>query len=280
MEPLCPGGRPEFQNPAAMARLLAATRIDSARIREMESRFGPLDWRVPETLAIYWAYQGTLAPRGRGTMLCQRILYQTLATSFFRGTPVANPEGMCDVRLTRTSLAGPALAAFSDVLLASPTDLMEEAASNFVHDAMLVFNAFGDTRRCDELFALLHKRYPHADLGATPAEYCAREPDFVARHAQGAEPLALVEGYLDRHCRAVVMRDSATSAAAWGAARKIWESFEKNAAPPSMAWQQLNIPTFGRFARAVFERSMATTPPPGRHLLESDWKERMGDGMK
>lgn len=273
MEALCPGGRPPFQDPAAMAHLQTAVRLDPVRVRELEARCGPLDWRVPETLAVYWAHLGTLAPRGRGTMLCRRILYQSLASSFFRGTLIPDPRGQCDVRLTRTSLADPALAAFVQVLQEVPDASMEESVSNFVHDAILVLNAFGNGSRSDELLALLRKRYPKGDFGATAAEYSAREPEFVAMHAHGAEPLALVEGYLDRHWRAVMRQDPSTSAAAWGVAEQMWKSYEKRT--PPVVRPRLNTPSFDQFARAVFDRVMADATPAMRHLLKNDWREKM-----
>lgn len=275
MEALCPGGRPAFRDTAAMARLQAAARIDPVRVHEIEALCGTLDWRTPETLAVYWSYLGTLAPRGRGTMVCRRILYQSLASSFFRGTLVPDPQGVCDVRLTRTELAGPALGAFLDVLRESSDESMEGSVSNFIHDAILVYHAFGDSAHSDELMSLLRKRYPGGNFGATTAEYCTREPDFVALHAHGAESLALIEGYLDRHWRAVVRQDPITSEAAWGVATQMWKSFEKRT-PPEVR-RRFNVPPFDRFARAVFDRVATSAQPPGRRLLDRDWKDRFAD---
>lgn len=274
MESLCPGGRPPYRDAGAMERLRAAERLSPARMLEIEQRTGPLDWRVPETLAIYWSYEGTLAPRGRGTMMCRRILYQSLASSFFRGTLAPSKDGNTDVRLTRTSLARPALSAFLEVLSELPNSGMEETVSNFVHDAILVHNAFGNTPQAQELFDLMRSRYPDANLGATPAEYCSREPAFTSAHAHGAESLALVEGYLDRHWRAVAKQDKTTADAAWRVADGLWKSFEKRTSRNVL--RRFDIPPFAVFARAVFERSLGSAAPPERRLLELDWRERMG----
>lgn len=272
-EALFPGGRPPFHDAAAMDRACRAARLNPVRMRELEAAYGPMDWRIPETHAVYWARQGTLAPAGRKATLCRRILYQSLASSFFRGTLAPDPEGRCDVRLTRTALADASLSAFLDVLRDVPHSGMEESVSNFVHDAILVYNAFGDDARAQGLLNLLRGRYPAGDFGATPAEYCTREPDFAAMHAHGAEPLALVEGYLDRHWRAVARRDAATSQAAWGVATRMWRSFEEKT-PPQVR-KRFNVPPFQRFARAVFDRALSSSPAAARSMLEKDWKERM-----
>lgn len=276
MEELCPGGRPPFQDAAAMDRLQQNARLNPLHIRDIELRCGPLDWRVPETLAAYWSYEGTLAPPGKGSMLCRRILYQSLSSLFFRGTLVPETGGTPDVRLTRTALVDPALIAFLEALRELPDSSMEESVSNFIHDAILVFNAFGDAPHAEELLDLLRRRHPDTDFGATPAEYCSREPQFSATHAHGAEALTLIEGYMDRHWRAVARRDQSTSVAAWGVAVKLWKSFEQQT-PPGVR-QRFNIPPFERFARAVFNRAVAATPPTQRRLLELDWQEKMGTG--
>jgi hypothetical protein len=275
MDILFPGGRPPFQDQAAMARAHRTAKLDPVRVREVESRCGPMDWRVPETHAVYWAYLGTLASPGRSTMLCRRILYQALASSFFRGTLSPDPGGPCDVRLTRRDMQTPALAAFLDVMRDVPQAGMEESVSNFVHDAILVHNAFGDESRASEMLDLLRKRYPSGNLGATVSEYCAREPEFAAMHAHGAEPLALVEGYLDRHWRAVIQRDTVSAEASWGVAAKVWASFEKRTSPAVR--RRFNVPPFDRFARAVFDRVLASCQQSSRGILERDWKARMGE---
>jgi hypothetical protein len=275
MEGLFPGGRPPFHDPAAMERARQAAKLDPVRVREAEHKFGQMDWRAPETHAAYWAYLGTLASRGRGTMLCRRILYQALASSFFRGALAPDPGGLCDVRLTRRAMEVPALEAFLNVMHEVPQAGMDESVSNFVHDAILVHNAFGDEARASELLGLLRERYPAGNLDASVPEYCAREPGFAAMHAHGAEPLALVEGYLDRHWRAVARRDAVAADAAWGVAVNVWATFEKKTNPAVR--KRFNVPPFDRFARAVFDRAIASISPEARGLLERDWAARMGE---
>ncbi|MBL7115858.1 MAG: hypothetical protein ISS35_08835 [Kiritimatiellae bacterium] len=51
----------------------------------IDARFGPLDWRTAEAHAIYWAWVGR-EKRGLAAQLqCERSLYQSLNTLFFRG---------------------------------------------------------------------------------------------------------------------------------------------------------------------------------------------------
>jgi len=64
---------------------LTALRIDTDRMIALEKRFGPLDWRLAETHAIYWASQGVEFATGTERLLCRRGVYQPLILSMIRG---------------------------------------------------------------------------------------------------------------------------------------------------------------------------------------------------
>ncbi len=62
-----------------------ALRLDPDRMLDLERRFGPLDWRMPETHAVYWADQGVALSSGTERLLCRRGVYQPLILSVLRG---------------------------------------------------------------------------------------------------------------------------------------------------------------------------------------------------
>lgn len=57
---------------------LADYRLDPARMRQLEQRFGPLDWRLAESHAVYWASLGLDQARGHEPLACRRAIYQPL----------------------------------------------------------------------------------------------------------------------------------------------------------------------------------------------------------
>lgn len=60
-------------------------KLDPREIVEIENTYGKLDWRVPESFAIYWAARGNRrAPNGR-SIKCDRIIAQSLYTAFKSG---------------------------------------------------------------------------------------------------------------------------------------------------------------------------------------------------
>jgi len=53
-------------------------RLDPVRMRQLERRFGPLDWRVAGSHAVYWASLGLEHARGHDVLACRRAIYQPL----------------------------------------------------------------------------------------------------------------------------------------------------------------------------------------------------------
>jgi hypothetical protein len=65
---------------------LAEMSLDMARMVAIEKRFGPVDWRMAVTHALYWSSQGLDYARGTEQDLCERAVNQALMVSVFRGS--------------------------------------------------------------------------------------------------------------------------------------------------------------------------------------------------
>ena len=273
MEAYFPGGRTPWETPGTMDRIRDELRMSADTIREFELAIGKLDWRLPESHAAYWAFAGLQAPRDNGTMTCRRLLYQTLATLFFRGTRVPDPDPGVDLRLTRTDLAGAALAAFAQAIPSSHDPDMDHAISNFVHDAILVFEARGDSSHANEFLELMRKRYP----GTAPSveAFVGAEPEFATLHAHGVEPLAIVEGLLWRHFTAMTNDDARTASTTLAAARRMWTSMETRY--PAEVRRRFGMPTFGHFRAAVLEQVTSSLAPERSTRLRKEVGKESAD---
>lgn len=59
--------------------VLAEHRMDADKMLEIEKRFGPVDWRLPEAHSLYWAWLGLQFPDGGlEELMCRRLIYQSL----------------------------------------------------------------------------------------------------------------------------------------------------------------------------------------------------------
>jgi hypothetical protein len=73
-------------------------KIDPEFAEQVNEDWGPLDWRLPETHAIYWGEKGLEAAKKNqdkvkldDLIMLRRIVYQSMQQSFYHGRIIANP---------------------------------------------------------------------------------------------------------------------------------------------------------------------------------------------
>ncbi|HWY31304.1 MAG TPA: hypothetical protein VNX46_11135 [Candidatus Acidoferrum sp.] len=96
-------------------------KIDPVFAEKVNEEWGPLDWRLPESHAIYWGLRGLDAAKKNpdkvspnDLIMLRRILYQSMQQSFYHGRIIANPY-------TETYSLGPNL------------DLVEKANDSYLN---------------------------------------------------------------------------------------------------------------------------------------------------
>lgn len=85
------GGAPPPDSGRA-ARLAADFRLDPGIMRQLQDEFGPLDWRLPESHAIYWAWDGLRQGCRREDPFLRRMIMQSLRTTLDQGLLLNQPR--------------------------------------------------------------------------------------------------------------------------------------------------------------------------------------------
>jgi hypothetical protein len=65
--------------------VLARMRLDMGQMVVLEKRYGSLDWRMPETHALYWASLGLSCAKETEVSLCEYAVNQALMLGVLRG---------------------------------------------------------------------------------------------------------------------------------------------------------------------------------------------------
>ncbi len=148
-------------NPSTETRAkLAVLRLDTDRMLELERRFGPLDWRLAESHAIYWASQGLEYAVGTERLMCQRGVYQPLMLSVFNGRFTGN------VKTGEWRVAGnPALALAAAEILEDtcrefPSNIMRNILIRFLATAVQQMRREGQEQLMQELYRRLADNLP------------------------------------------------------------------------------------------------------------------------
>ncbi len=80
MTQLFGGPKPDYDHitPEMEARMISEYKLIPAVMREVDAKYGPLNWLEPQTHAIYWAYRGLLCAGKDGSKMCEAMIRQSL----------------------------------------------------------------------------------------------------------------------------------------------------------------------------------------------------------
>jgi len=144
-------------------------KMDPVFMKQVDEHYGPLEWRLPEASAIYWAAQGLDAAKRNERKIdpndlitLRRVIYQSLQLSVQRGRLIVNNADKHfdygpNLEVIPQANAGYEQAIEEDEKM---RDNIKTAHRNFLRDA--VFFLYTYNRRADALnwYKYLAKEYP------------------------------------------------------------------------------------------------------------------------
>jgi hypothetical protein len=140
---------------------LAELRLDAGRMRALQARFGPIDWRLPESHALYWAWQGLAHATGHERLACRRAVYQALIAGVTQGRLTGDLAAGRWQTAPNPALTAPTLAFFEETCAAFPTEGVRQAFGYFLEHLRRTAQDAGDmaaARVYDERLARLGLR--------------------------------------------------------------------------------------------------------------------------
>jgi hypothetical protein len=208
---------PQTDEQKERARLLREHyKMDPEFMKEVNERYGPLEWRLPEAHAIYWAALGLRKAEQNPSRIklddlitLRRVIYQSMQLSFQRGRLIANPfakffEFGPNLDIIPKVSAAYEQAANEDV---NNRDHILRAHKNFLKDA--VYFLYSNNRVADaaKWYDYLGVKYPNDTLldfqtnsfprNVTLAEYCVnRVQEDVTEGMSRDRVKTVIEGLL------------------------------------------------------------------------------------
>ncbi len=149
-------------------------KMDPKFMKEVDTIHGPLEWRLPEAHAIYWAELGLKAAKENPTkvkkddlIMLRRAIFHSMQMSFQRGRLVANPYAQrfefgpnLDI-IPKVSAAYEQQAAEEDV---GNRDNILRGHRNFVRDAVYFLYQHNRLKEAAQWYKFLGERYPTNSL--------------------------------------------------------------------------------------------------------------------
>ena len=179
------GPRPDFErlaNPQtpdeqARAKLLREKyKMDAAKMRAVNDRYGPLDWRLPEVHAIYWSSVGLdKCKKDEDVRKLRTAIHQSMNLTFQRGTLVLVPNQPPRL-MPNLDIVDKVNASFQEQLAGSPAPLTNGVATawkNFLKDVPYQFFIYKGTRGGEgaKWLRYLREKFP----GTVPADVTLAE---------------------------------------------------------------------------------------------------------
>ena len=219
-------------------------KLDPVHMKAVDDEFGPLEWRLPESHAIYWATLGLKRARKEEQITLRREIYQPLQLAFQRGRLIEFKVGD-----KKKYDVGPNLALIPNANKAYEKNMAEDpeyrdhiatAHRNFLKDA--VYFLYTHNRRADaqQWMNYLVAKYPDATIhdsrsasnapqkiaDMTVQDYCAARVTEDISETSRTRVQQAIEGFLERSYfhLAIGENDYATGYALF--ASDIWDRYQ------------------------------------------------------
>lgn len=237
--------------------------LDPIAMRDIDARLGPLDWRLPQAHAIYWATQSrAVARREFDQVAADRMIFQSLVDAFRQGSLYTDPARKIFIRSPNPALTPRVCAAFEESLARFPgNESIETAYANFMREAVLVLYTYNRIDEAQRLFQTLRTKYA-AHAPEPDFERFVRD-QFLARQQQLTpdDARALVEGALFQSVFWQTLGDTERATGFAQLARLTWERFQERLAASPDAQARMSLPPLDQLLQLARERVAAEMAP-------------------
>lgn len=138
-------------------------RLDPKIMKEVDDHYGPLEWRLPETHAIYWAWLGLRKAVNKPDELLQlrRVIYQSMQLAFQRGRLIEAKYGKAFLFGANLEVIPKVNQAYEDMMQQDPANRehIQRGHRNFLRDAVYFLYSYDRRAEAERWFKYLAEKY-------------------------------------------------------------------------------------------------------------------------
>jgi hypothetical protein len=276
MQPIL-GGRPNFEEllhpttPEARERvrkLRDIYKMDPKIIQDVDTEYGPLDWRLPDAHAIYWAELGRLNAKPADQETLRRSIYQSMQQAAIRGGALStNLTNITEANLIiwpNLDLVPTVNAAYEKMIgeeTNNPHGLqqnMETAHKNFLKQAIYLLYEDAREKQAAYWFNYLKHTYTNAFVGKEAnislENYAVSQIAMDNGETDMNKVSASIFGLIHRSFEALIADDDDRAANYLNLAKRVWEHY--HAKIGGVSQQRLSLKPFAEMYRFVLEKDL------------------------
>ena len=283
---------PQTDEDRARTNLLRGTyRMDPVLMKQLEAPYGPLEWRLPEAHAIYWAVLGLEKAKQYPVgvdpddlITLRRTIYQSMLLSFQRGRLVRNPYEHIVELAPNLDLISKVNTSYEQQMKEEPKYLANIANAHWNFLGNAVYFLYQQNRLADAAswYRYLGEQYPKRPLLYDDTNSFPRNltlDDYAVARTQGdvndVAPIrirAALEGLLVNAYRSLAIGEDDRAAGFQLIAKKILANYEKKLSLMPGRSSALGLPPYNDLAKQVLDRMLDPqrgAPPEMRAILRA-----------
>ena len=237
------GGHPDFavlldpQTPEDRERvrkLREVYQMDPAIIQEIDTNYGPLDWRLPDAHAIYWAEMGVRNGTQEDRDLVRRFAYAIMQQACRRGGAlpswITNVTEENFILWPNLDLVSKVNASYEQTKL-ERTDkkIVQNAQKNFLKEAVVLLYEYNRTREASEWFNYLKANFTNAitgdDTNLTVEEYAFKQIQSEIGELDQPKVTSVILGLISQEYLCLIGEDETRAENFRRLAEAIWHSY-------------------------------------------------------
>jgi len=257
-------------------------KLEPTIMKEVDERYGPLEWRLPETHAMYWATLGMKrCPKTNDIMVLRRVIYQDLKLAFERGRLIEN-------KFTHMIQLGPNLdmipsanRAYLEFMHLDPQyeDNLRTAHKNFLKNAIFYLYSYNRVTEASRWLKTYAENYPdqpmvYGDKNSLPGRITL-DAYMVARYAEDVGETstdsmrATVEGLISNSYYNLAIGEDDQASGYGMLAKKVWQHFTEQLAGTGSE-KRMGLPPYddmrAEVLQTVLEQADQINPAIGNNL--------------
>lgn len=140
-------------------------KMDPEIMRQVDERYGPLEWRLPESHAIYWAWVGLDKAKREDLTQLRRIVFHSMQLAFQRGRLIESRFGQFQFG-PNLDIIPNANRAYEDMIEQDPemAQNIRTGHRNFLRDAVYFLYTNNRIADANRWFQYIAEKYPDKEL--------------------------------------------------------------------------------------------------------------------